>query len=162
MHVVLGLPHTFSTFLLSLSEWMSCIFEGALFSCMHLLSCFECRQISAAMRPSGSSHVDLWIMCLVTLSEGRWGNYICVNGSGVCLCPLCSLLQMPLVWCNHGSYVDLNNKCAWHQILDKESASVVAMQSGTYSTYWRLNSFRFIRLIEPTHSKSSTLKSINL
>lgn len=36
---------------------------------------------------------------------------------------------------------------------------VVAVQS---STYWRLNSFRFIRLIEPTHSKNSTFKCINL
>lgn len=83
-------------------------------------------------------------------------------GAGCVCVPSVAFRGMPLVWFNHGSDVDLNSKCAWHQIPDKGTACVVAVQSSTDSTYWRLNSFRFIRLIEPTHSKSSTFKCINL
>ncbi|CAB1445293.1 unnamed protein product [Pleuronectes platessa] len=62
--------------------------------------------------------------------------------------------RMPLVWLNHGSDVDLNSKCAWHQILDKGRACLVVVQSNTDSTYRRLSAFRFIRLIKPTQSKT--------
>lgn len=83
-------------------------------------------------------------------------------GAGCVCVPCVAFHSMPLVWFNHGSDVDLNTKCAWHQILGKGRACVLAVQFSTDSTYWRLSSFRFIRLIEPTHSKNSTLKCINL
>lgn len=44
------------------------------------------------------------------------------TGAGCVCVPSVAFHWMPLVLFNHGSDVDLNSKCAWHQILDKGSA----------------------------------------
>lgn len=119
--------------------------------------------ISAATRPLGTiMHGSLNYV----LGHLEWGElrklHLCKWVWGCVCVPSVAFHRMPLVWFNHGSDVDLNTKCAWHQILDKGRVCVVAVQSSTDSTYWRLSSFCFIRLIELTHSKNSTLKCINL
>lgn len=140
------------------SEWLFCVSEKAPLAVCSRWLVFDSEE-SAIMRPLG------WISELCAWSPWVKGTveitFVWKGVGRVCV-PSVAFPRMPLVSFNHGSDVDLNSKCAWHQIPNKERVRVVAVQPNTDSTYWRLKSFRFIRLIEPTHSKKSTLKYINL
>lgn len=143
---------------------MSCIFERTRLSACSCDLFWMSRDLSSdETRPLG---IITRRSLNYVLGHLEWGElrklHLCKWVRGCVCVPYVAFHSMPLVWFNHGSDVDLNTKCAWHQILDEGRACAVAVQFSTDSTYWRLSSFRFIRLIEPTHSKNSTLKCINL
>lgn len=116
------LAHTFYTGLLYLSVWVPCVFKE-LVSLHVFTTCFEWAEISAVMRPSGIitrgslnyvlGHLEWGELRKLHLCKWAWG----------CVCvPCVAFRSTPLVWFNNGNDVDLNTKCAWHQILGKGRA----------------------------------------
>lgn len=109
------------------------------------------RVLNFCCSETSRSHPDM--MCLITLTERRGGNCICERAPGRVRVPAAAFSRVPLVWRNETQ----------RRVLEKGIASVVAAPPGARSVlHRRLNSFRFISPIKPTHSKNSTLKCINL